>query len=189
MRKIILILCTHLISVCAMGQQAILLGNSVEIFATPNANTPLHALCVQGRNTDLPDGVFGESNSKYEYYCEAEIERIRNGRALVSISAIGTAPDDIDIAKCWVQLDNLGIILMNNKSITTSRPSFYVRFYDSPDKKASYRDLQPSVYVATITGMHNSWFQVVCIIKNEYVQGWIPQEEQCTNAFSLCMGN
>ena len=166
-----------------MGRQAILLGDSVEIFATPNANTPLHALCVQGRNTDLLDGVFGESNSKYEYYCEAEIERIRNGRALVSISAIGTAPDDIDIAKCWVRLDNLGIILMEDKSIT------YVRFYDSPDKKALYRDLQPSVYVATITGMHNSWFQVVCIIKNEYVQGWIPQEEQCTNAFSLCMGN
>lgn len=148
----------HYLSMCN-GQRVILLGDSVEIFANQNADVPLYTLhSAQDINTALPNYVFGESNSKYEYYCEAEIEKFSHGRALVSISAIGTAPDSIEVAKYWVRLGNLGIILMENKSVATPRPSFYVRFYDSPDKKVPYRDLQSklSAYVATITGMHNS---------------------------------
>lgn len=196
MRRNILLLCIHIISVCAMGEQAILLGNSVEIFASPNADVPLytlHADATKGVDWPFPNYVFGGCNFKHEYYCEADIKQISKGRAQVSISGVfaANAPDSVNIGKCWVRLENLGIILIYkqvyNDSIAASKPSCYVRFYDSPDKKASYRDLQQSGGVATITDMHNSWFHVVCLTENQYVQGWIPPEGQCADAFILCL--
>ena len=163
------------------------MGDSIEIFNNCSDNEPTAIIYKNILDNDLPNYIFG-GNDNYEYYCEVEVIKIKNGKAFVRFYPIGNYPQELKlINKCWVRLEKISVGVI----LDYIDKKFVLTIYDKPLYNSTFRNLQLDfdTYIFNIIDIKGSWLKVVGIVNKNYIQGWIPEYSQCTNMFSLCSGN
>jgi len=181
-RILIVITCSWICCFC-FAQTGVLIGDTIAIYKKHNDTQPFFVLQKTAVSDGLPLHVMGEDNLDFSYYIEGRIIKMRKKMSFVQFNPVGKCPQDIyQLKSGWIRNEHLGVGVNFHPNLC---------LYDKPTYQAPSHTqiLSPSTYIGQIIGTHNSWLKISLIIDGTTIQGWLPKNSQCTNMFSICMGN
>lgn len=119
-------------------------------------------------------------NSITDSFFQIEIIKEYKEKFFVNVNCINCKTY---IDSCWINKKNAGIGL-RNKTIN------FVPLYNKPDYNSKFKILNVPTesILAKIVDIKDHWVKISFEFKNKKFIGWLAPENQCSNLYTMCLG-